>query len=358
LSNNASDSAVLTDRPRRGPMKLKLSTIVKALLIVVCFAFLVKIVVDLGPARVWAAAREANVYWLLACVPPLFMRYWLWGLKWRLMVARRRLMPQKLMHRLILAASFINNLTPTAKLGGGFLRAIILSKRTGWRLSEAYGWVFADQITNFYGKMFLFGVLLCLAPLLLPDAPQAMAMFWAGLGCFALSFSWLPTRPRLRRWAARSKSAARLSEWFPKMLRKRQRDGRSDWLKQALDPLLSQGATRQILTVDIMMGGLSFYAFCLSNAVAMKALGAEAPLLTICLMVMVGYLASTVLGLTGGIGVTELFLIELFIMIGISDEIATAGALLHRAIFYAYNLAIGGWAAWREGARKPPEAAA
>ncbi len=338
-------------------MKIKLSTVLKALLVAACFGFLVKIVYDLGPAKIWAAARAADAYWLLACLPPLAARYWIWGLKWRLMLARKTALPQKFAHRLILAASFINNLTPTAKLGGGFLRAIILSKRTGWHLAESYGWVFADQITNFYGKMFLFGLLMTSAPLVLPADSGQSALAWVGQGlaCFAIAASWLPTRPRLRHWAQNSKRAAKLGEWFPKILRKSKAAGPKNWLQLVLEPLLTRGTVKQVVLVDIVLSGMSFYAFCLSNALVMKALGAEASVLSICLMVMVGYLAGTILGISGGIGVTELFLIKLFVLIGISNEIATAGALLHRVVFYLYNLLVGGWAAWREGARKQVE---
>ena len=65
-------------------------------------------------------------------------------------------------------------------------------------------------------------------------------------------------------------------------------------------------------------------------------------MVTVGLVVMVGYLLGTLLGIMGGVGVTEVFLIELYTRAGIPEQAAVAGALLHRGLFYAYIIAVGG----------------
>jgi hypothetical protein len=62
--------------------------------------------------------------------------------------------------------------------------------------------------------------------------------------------------------------------------------------------------------------------------------------------VMLGYLAGTLVGVWGGVGVTEAALTGLFLRLGLSVEVAATGALLHRACFYLVVLAAGGPALW------------
>ena len=81
--------------------------------------------------------------------------------------------------------------------------------------------------------------------------------------------------------------------------------------------------------------------------------GVETSVILVSLGVMLGYLVGSVLGIMGGIGVTELFLIKLYQQMGIPTEAATAGALLHRGLFYLSVLSVGGLSTWVLTRKKP-----
>ena len=55
--------------------------------------------------------------------------------------------------------------------------------------------------------------------------------------------------------------------------------------------------------------------------------------------VVLAYFAGVLVGAWGGIGVTEAALTGLYVQIGLPPDQAAAGALLHRAVFYAVVLA-------------------
>ena len=116
----------------------------------------------------------------------------------------------------------------------------------------------------------------------------------------------------------------------------------NEWLEWILRPTLKHGGMTSAFLPDVILGAVGFSALCASNAMILRALGAEAPLVLVSLAVMLGYFAGTLVGAWGGIGVTEAALTGLFVQIGIPLELAATGALLHRAIFYLVGLAGGG----------------
>ena len=69
----------------------------------------------------------------------------------------------------------------SAKLAGGIVRAVLLSRRRGWPPLEAYGWSLADQATNILGQWLLFGVLAMAAYSGLPPGPLRTGLPIVGL---------------------------------------------------------------------------------------------------------------------------------------------------------------------------------
>jgi uncharacterized membrane protein YbhN (UPF0104 family) len=128
--------------------------------------------------------------------------------------------------------------------------------------------------------------------------------------------------------------------------------GEAAWVRPVFEPLLDVGRTIRVAPQDLSLAALSFGSLCLANALVLQALGADAPLFQVAVAVVVGYFAGTVVGTLGGIGVTEVALIKLYGMAGVSTEAATAGALLHRASYYAVILVAGGLSLLAEGIRR------
>lgn len=321
--------------------------LLKLLAALISSVFIVKIIKDLGPERVWDITLQADPFLLAPAIGLLVAMFAVWAWKWRLIAARGFDLPFAWSFRLIWLGNFINTFTPTAKLGGGFMRAIRLRRGKGMSLGQAYGWVMADQISSFLGKALLFGTTCLLVSFLEEMAQWRLALRALGLVCFAVIGAWFPLRRRFWHAAVNRKRTGRFQNWIPKMLRGAEQE-KEDQVAVLLEPTLKLGRPRDIFFLDICLASFAFALFCLSNGLVLKALGASASLVVIGLAVMLSYLGGTLLGFLGGIGITELLLIKIYSLAGVPEDTAAAGALLHRAIFYLFSFAWGGYAAWRE----------
>lgn len=330
-------------------MKQKLTSLLKYLVVLICLGFVAKTIIDLGPRDVLQAALNANPWWLLLAVLPLFGRFAAWSIKWYNMLARQEALPFGLVTRLVLAGSFINMITPTAKLGGGVLRAYVIHKKKGWTIVRAYGWVMADQVSNFLGNVMLFGSVLLGSYFISPLPDYDNFFLVGGSLAWVLVLAWISLRPGIWRWSQKESTRALFRKRVPKRFRRGKQGQKLGWSKPLFEPLLAIGNRWQILSNDLFLTALSFGLFCWSNAMVLRALGIDESLVTIALVVLLGYLIGSVVGVMGGIGVTELFMIKLYTAVGIPGEIAAAGALLHRALFYIVNLVFGGISVYSEG---------
>lgn len=256
--------------------------------------------------------------------------------------------------RALAAGSFVNLTTPTAKLAGGFVRAALLRRRHGWGMAPAYGWSMADQVTNVLGHLLLFGLLAPAAALGLPPGPQRS--FLLGSGLLVLGGILLVTALRGVAWSllARPAVSGRLTRLLPQTWRTEE-DGeteRGGGVREILRPLLREGGAWRTFLPDLLWAAAAFSAICVANALVFRALGAEASIAQLSVVVVLGYFAGVAVGAWGGIGVTEAALTGLYIQIGISPDLAAAGTLLHRALFYLVVLVWGGVALLTENRRQ------
>jgi len=306
-----------------------------------CVAALAWTVATLGPREVLRAARGADPRWLALSVVPVVGRFLIWGVKWTRVLGRKTAVPYAVALRILLCGSFVNLTTPTAKLGGGFVRAALLRRRYGWGLAEAYGRAFADQGTTVLGSLLLYGLLAVSAAFAVPGLPGAAVLGASG----ALVLAALAAGVALRGWAWRGLHRPRVRAWIerrtPARLRAAVGDSGGDWLEQVFGPLLGEGSAIRNLAADIAWGSLSFASICMANALVLRALGVDAPALPVAAAVVLGYFAGSISG-AGGIGVTEAALTGLYIQFGIPGEAAAAGALLHRATLYLVVVVWGG----------------
>jgi uncharacterized membrane protein YbhN (UPF0104 family) len=294
---------------------------------------------SMDAAAVWEAARRADPWWLAMSLVLLAARFVLWAVKWSGMMPDGVRMPVSRALRVVLAGAFINTVTPTAKLAGGFYRAADLMAITGWRFSTAYGWAVADQIQNTVGSLLLFGATSVGASIGLADGPMRISLLATGVGALVVSVLALALRPWLGRRVCPNESVspeeeAGLDGGDP-------RSDRPAWIRAALRPYLRDRAGTGATWRDMGLSVLSFGCLCASNAMVFKALDVGAPILQVAVFLMVGSFAGNLAGM-GGLGVTEATLTALYAQIGIDPVAAVAAALLHRACLYAMVLAAGG----------------
>jgi len=307
-------------------------------------------VAHLGPERVWSAASRADPIWLAASALPLVGRFLIWGLKWHRMLRRDGQIAFRDALRVLMAGCFVNLTTPTAKIGGGIVRAGLLRRRLGWRKSTAYGWALADQATNALGSVLLCGLIAVPAGLAGEPGPAGRALALSGAACLVAVGLMVAARERLWRLVSRPGTARVVTRWTPRRFR-----SKTGWQARIARPLLGQGGRWTAMGADIALGAASFGSLCMANVWVLAALGADISAWRVSLAVVAGYFAGSALGAWGGVGVTEAALTGLYIRAGVPAESAAAGAIIHRALFYALTLTWGGLGLWREQRRgRPP----
>lgn len=307
------------------------------LLAAAALALLAWWIVRLGPAEVARTALRADPLWFAASLLPLLARFLLWGWKWQRILARRAPIGFLAALHIQLAGSFVNLTTPTAKLAGGFLRALIVRKRFGWSLAESYGRAFADQATTALGAVLLFGLLAPWLWFAAPDFPWRAPVLALGLLALAGLAALVLGRARWFALVQHPALAGAVRRWTPSRL------GEGSWVRPVLYPFLGERGAGSTLVPDLALAAGAFAMVCVANAFVLRALGVEADLVVVSAAVTVGYFVGVAVGAWGGVGVTEAALTALYVRFGIPAEEAAAGALLHRACFYAMVLAWGGW---------------
>jgi uncharacterized membrane protein YbhN (UPF0104 family) len=165
----------------------------------------------------------------------------------------------------------------------------------------------------------------------------------------ALSLAFLAAVIALRGWGWQrlqdAENCLRMLKLVPARFRKQESTDESvERVRRVFGPVLhGEGGTGTFL-VDLFGGALAFGSLCVSNAMVLRGLGVEASLAAISAAVILGYLAGVMIGAWGGIGVTEAALTALCVQFGLPPDLAAAGALLHRGLYYAMILSFGGLA--------------
>ncbi|MDX1388055.1 MAG: lysylphosphatidylglycerol synthase transmembrane domain-containing protein [Acidobacteriota bacterium] len=331
-------------------MKISRGRLVQILIAAACVGWLAYTIYKLGPRTVLAVARQADATWLALSFVPIFGRFVIWGFKWNGMLRRRGPISYPNTLRALLAGVFVNLTTPTAKLAGGFVRAALVNRRTGWGMAQTYGWSLADQITNVLGNLSLYGLLAVSAGYSMAAGVSRGQLLASGV--VALATVVIVVSLRARAWVLFQKPglARVLARVTPARYRTTE-SGRpmAGWVRPVFEPLLHHGRTIVVAPRDLALGAASFGTLCIANAMVLQALGADAHLAKVSVAVVVGYFFGTIFGTLGGIGVTEVALVELYTLAGVSREVAAAGALLHRASYYLVILLWGGVSLALEG---------
>jgi uncharacterized membrane protein YbhN (UPF0104 family) len=338
----------LIEPKRNGRAPLR-RILLRILVLVACGGALVWTVLWLGPARIATAVKEADPFWLALSALFVAVRYLVWAFKWHAMLWRRGRVGFGSSLANVLAGVFVNLTTPTAKLGGGFVRAALLSRRTGWGFATSYGWALADQFTNVLGNIMLGGVFMLAAAAKLPAGSVRTVLVVLGGAALAGPAAMVA----LRGWAWRRVQAAghasRVARLAPKRWRAKADAAEGAWLHRLLEPLLHTGASRRVVPQDLGLAAFSCSFLALSHACALRAVGLDLSLVEAGAAVVLAGFAGTLAGTAGGIGATELALIGVMGKLNLPPEAAAAGALLHRAAYYFVSLIWGAFGLVAEG---------
>jgi len=326
---------------------------IRLLVFVACAAALTWTVHSLGPRHIFRLALDADPAWLLLSLGAVAARYLIWASKWRRMMRRTGPVGFGTTLGAILSGTLVNLVTPSAKLAGGVTRALLIRRRTGWRMALAYGWSLADQVTNVAGNLVLGGMLAGATAAMMPPSALRRALLGGGVAAVAI----VALAVGLRGWAwnqVRRPAVARIAgRWTPARFRQNHPGSpAAAWLEPMLSPLLQLGSTWKGIGADVVLGAASWLSLCAANAMVFRALGVEASLFGIATALVLGVFAGTLTGTVGGIGATEIVLIGLYTRLGVPAEAAAAATLLHRGTYYGLSL-LAGSLALLAGSRGP-----
>ncbi|MEZ0490748.1 YbhN family protein [Kineococcus sp. TBRC 1896] len=211
-----------------------------------------------------------------------------------------------------LATSFVNLVTPSSS--GGVALTVRYLQRRGLPLAVAVTTIGVVQSTSFV----VTGVLVLTALLSAGrSAASALSVPWPvlGVGAAALTVTVLVVRwhPRLRRWSVRRVVEPVRAEW----------------------PALRRVLTHPGRVAVALLGHLTVpLGFAATLACSARAVGGEAPLLLLVLVVVGSSAVTAAVPVPGGIGASEAALTAGLVACGLGAEAALSAALLHRALTF------------------------
>lgn len=318
------------------PKKRMFRHLVKLLLVGVAVYLVVRLLAEVDWAALDAELAQAEPGWIALATGVLIVRLAIWAWRWGLAVwgAGGRVGFRVLLGA-ISAAAAVNQLTPGARVLGGFLRARWVHRSGTASLGEAFGGVLYDQIAHQVVIVPMTIVSLVAGAALL----GRVSLAWT-LGILAVVLVVAALEVLRRRWAWSLEMLARFLA-----VRARRTDGR---FGRALGH--THGAVE---TVRSLAGSLALWrdtallglAFVVANVVAQwaafRAVGVEPGWWAVVVTVTLGTAAGALLGTPGGAGATEATMIACYAAFGIGRLDATAGTLLYRAVHYAVLLLPG-----------------
>lgn len=310
--------------------------LVKLLLVGLAVYLIVRLLGGVDWAALDAELAQAEPGWIALAVAVLGLRLGVWAGRWALAVRRTGdVVAFRVLWAAIAAAAAVNQLTPGARVLGGFLRARWVHRYGRSSLGEAFGGVLYDQIAH-----------------QVVIVPMTVASLIGGAALLGRrSLAWTLTIVGVLLIAAALEVVRRRWTWSLEMLtrfltrRARRADGR---FGRALGHTRGAVATvrslagSMILWRDTTLLGLAFVvANVVAQWAAFRALGIEPGWLAVVVTVTLGTAAGALLGTPGGAGATEAAMIACYAAFGVDHLEATAATLLYRAVHYGVLLLPG-----------------
>jgi uncharacterized protein (TIRG00374 family) len=292
---------------------------------------------DLEWSRLAERVAAARAPYVALGTALLLIRYAIWDWRYQLAVKYvlgRRLGPV-LGFFVLLASAALNLITPTARVLGGMMRARYFARAQGRPFSLLYGVVLYDQVAH-HGVMSVCTWIVLIA--------GAFVVHRAGLG-FLLLAALLVALVLLVVWSRR----ARQGEGNPivRFLARRaeRAEGKLQRLlvhgHEAVGVFVRLLGVNQLRFQAVAIGVLYFLVNAAGLWAMFLAIGAPVGPFAALLAITMGTAVGTLSGTPGGIGTTEIAMLESFKLLGVDEVSAAAGTLLYRGLHYAGVLVIG-----------------
>jgi uncharacterized protein (TIRG00374 family) len=278
-----------------------------------------------------AAVRPS---WIAGAAACMVVRFLLLTERWHLALLRSGTTSRRLPGlAMVMAAAFVNHVTPTARLAGGLLRSRYATHRAAARFGDLWGSVLYDQLAHHVVTGAITWLSVGVLLQLLGHTRLAMVAMVALVATFFLLVvrrSWIRVvAQRALKWLAeRKEGRGRLGAVVG--------EGR-----RALGVAGELVRDLRLWRWSAGLGVASFGLLVAAQWAVLRGQGNEAGVLDITLAVALGTAAGLVLATPGGAGTTEAGMIATYVALGVSGPAAVAGTLVFRALHYLLVLGLG-----------------
>ena len=269
----------------------------------------------------------------------------IWALRWSLIIrAQGRKVPMDIIP-ITFSGAFFNNITPISKTGGEPVRGYLIGKSTNTTFEEGMASVVVDRIFD----MAPF-VLICLltfalvATLGITDNMLLLILMLLGLITAALLSSVFISASLREEWGYRIVIFF-IDKLEPLIKRFRPvddlREKVVDALKRFYLGIRAIAKNRRLLLVSLLLSLLLWMLVVLRLKVVFLSLGADQSLIIINVVAVASVFAGFAPFLPGGLVVTEVVMMGLFIGLGVQEDVAGSVVFVDRLISYWLITLIG-----------------
>lgn len=316
------------------------------LIAIVILILLVYILKNIDFYEVYNLLKKINLFYFGLAFFSCLISFLLWNLRFQYSLHKLVKGSYWFMFSVLLTGVFFNTITPGANVGGEPVRAYFLNKKYKKPKTKFLGGILADKFFNTF--VFLFFVIFSLLfVLFLVKIPSNLKILLEVilLGLFLLvgififlarkkmknSLNWIYIKLYL------FKAIKKRFRTFEKF--KKYSDRRINNLINIFKDVVSN---KKIFWYSILISIVIWVFIYLISYFLFLSFEVEISILSIVIVVTLGYLVGDLSPVPGGIGVMESVMFLLYSAMGIAPALAVVVALLSRIIFYFYSLLIGG----------------
>lgn len=314
----------------------------------VVIGLLILVLRDFDLYELYLLIAQTNGYWFSLAVLSMFVSYFVWNYRSYLLIGSFFKAEFWYFFKVLMAGAFFNTITPGAGVGGEPFRAYYLAKKYKKPQSKVLGYVLGDSFFRLVALL-VFLVFSVLFVLFYVRISQTLTIIFESLLVAVVLGTVIFIYLLLK------KSHFKIGVLFKKLYHFpyfKNRFETADALVTYINSRMKRFSTTFTKVVsqkrNIVIGlVLSFIFWSLNIMCAyflFLAFGNPANVISVVIVFVLGNFIGGFSPSPGGIGVTESSMVLLYSAVGVSTPLAVLVAVLHRFIYYFFNLVIGGWA--------------
>ena len=323
----------------------------KILLFAVIIAVLYFMLKKIGFSNIYITLSIADKKFILLAFIAGFLAFLTWNLKWYLLVKEIAPVSFWKVFVVLMAGSFLNTITPGARVGGEPLRAFYLSKIYKKEKSKFFATTISDKAANTLAFLVM-SILSMLFVITFVDIDTRIKAVLETL--IVILFLVVAAGIVLRQKIVFKKTYAKLFAkkiyyfYLFKIIRKKfstYKSFENYAIKKINNIIMVVGKTlkkKDVVRKDIALAFARWAFVYAATYFLFASLGYKISPLAVIVVVTLSVFVGSMMLVPGGMGFIEAIMISLYIAFGINSGVAATVAVIDRAIFYFYSLIAGG----------------